>query len=140
MILKIFVAFLKFNLPSARFLNFPKISASFLIRPFLIIGYCMYSWVPPEAQEWVISVKKRFPNKNVTGWKMFGGRKYFSAKMPGWKIPNLKNTSCGGRKKNASLKVYILWEYFLHTFNEWKIDTYLTNTGDNWTFQIIFDL
>ena len=29
-------------MPSARFLNFPKNSALFLIRPFLIIGYCVY--------------------------------------------------------------------------------------------------
>ena len=37
-----FDAFLRFDLPNARFLNFLKNSALFLIRPFLIIGYCVY--------------------------------------------------------------------------------------------------
>ena len=37
--LSFFDAFLKFDLPNARFLNFPKNSLLFLIRPFLIIGY-----------------------------------------------------------------------------------------------------
>ena len=36
-------AFLNFDLPSVRSLNFPKISASFLIGPFFIIGDCVYS-------------------------------------------------------------------------------------------------
>ena len=35
-------AFLNFDLLSVRSLNFPKISASFLIRPFFIIGDCVY--------------------------------------------------------------------------------------------------
>ena len=33
----------KFELPTARFLNFPKNSAAVLIRPVLIIGDCVYS-------------------------------------------------------------------------------------------------
>ena len=35
-------AFLNFNLLSVRSLNFPKISTSFLIEPFFIIGDCVY--------------------------------------------------------------------------------------------------
>ena len=35
-------AFLNFDLLSVRSLNFPKISASFLIGPFFIIGDCVY--------------------------------------------------------------------------------------------------
>ena len=42
MFLKFFDVFLKFNLPSACFLNFAQNSTLFLIWPFLIIGYCVY--------------------------------------------------------------------------------------------------
>ena len=35
--------FLNFDLLSIRSLNFPKISASFLIGPFFIIGDCVYT-------------------------------------------------------------------------------------------------
>ena len=35
-------ALLNFDLLSLHSLNFPKISASFLIRPFFIIGDCVY--------------------------------------------------------------------------------------------------
>ena len=40
--LKFFHAFLKFDLPKARFLNFPQNSMPSLIGPFLIIGDCVY--------------------------------------------------------------------------------------------------
>ena len=40
-VLKFFDVVLKFELPSARFLNFPKNSASVLMRPVLIIGDCV---------------------------------------------------------------------------------------------------
>ena len=42
MVLKFFDVVLKFKLPSAQFLNFPRNSTSVLIRPVLIIGDCMY--------------------------------------------------------------------------------------------------
>ena len=42
MFLKVFDAFLKFDLPKARFLNFPQNSTPSLIGPFLIIGDCVY--------------------------------------------------------------------------------------------------
>ena len=42
-VLKFFDVVLKFELPSARFLNFPKNSASVLMRPVLIIGDCVYT-------------------------------------------------------------------------------------------------
>ena len=38
-----FHAFLKFDLPKARFLNFPQNSTPSLIGPFLIIGDCVYT-------------------------------------------------------------------------------------------------
>jgi hypothetical protein len=41
-VLKFFYVVLKFELPIARFLNFPKNSASVLILPVLIIGDWMY--------------------------------------------------------------------------------------------------
>ena len=41
--LSFFDAFLNFDLPSAGFFNFHKNSGLFLIRPFLIIGYCGYT-------------------------------------------------------------------------------------------------
>ena len=41
-VLKFFDVVLKFELPTARFLNFPKNSAAVLIRPVLIIGDCVY--------------------------------------------------------------------------------------------------
>ena len=43
MFLNHFNAFLKFEPLNAGFLKFPEISASFLIRAFLINGYCVYS-------------------------------------------------------------------------------------------------
>ena len=42
MVLKFFDVVLKFELPRARCLNFPKNSASVLIRLVLIIGDCVY--------------------------------------------------------------------------------------------------
>ena len=41
-VLKFFDMVLKFELPTARFLNFPKNSAAVLIRSVLIIGDCVY--------------------------------------------------------------------------------------------------
>ena len=43
MFLKFYDAFLKFDLPSARFLNFTQNSASSLIGPFHIVGDCVYT-------------------------------------------------------------------------------------------------
>ena len=40
--LNYFSAFLKFEPLTSRFLKFRQISLAFLIRPFLIIGYCVY--------------------------------------------------------------------------------------------------
>jgi hypothetical protein len=42
-VLKFFDVVLKFELPRARCLNFPKNSASVLIRLVLIIGDCVYA-------------------------------------------------------------------------------------------------
>ena len=42
MFLNHFNAFLKFEPLNAGFLKFPQISALFLIRAFLINGYCVY--------------------------------------------------------------------------------------------------
>ena len=42
MVLKFFDVVLKFELPNARVLNFPKISASSLILVVLINGACVY--------------------------------------------------------------------------------------------------
>ena len=47
-------AFLNFDLLSLRSLNFPKISASFLIGPFFIIGDCVY------RKKVRLCVKKKF--------------------------------------------------------------------------------
>ena len=43
MFLNHFNAFLKFEPLNAGFLKFPEISALFLIRAFLINGYCVYA-------------------------------------------------------------------------------------------------
>ena len=43
-------AFLNFDLLSVRSLNFFKISAPFFIRPFFIIGDCVY-YLPPSFRE-----------------------------------------------------------------------------------------
>ena len=46
---RFFNVFLKFNLLTSRFLKFPQISLAFLIRLFLIIGYCVYKIPCPNA-------------------------------------------------------------------------------------------
>ena len=61
MVLKFFDVVLKFELPRARCLNFPKNSASVLIRLVLIIGDCMYllfsSYVKNDAGSEVQTIK-----------------------------------------------------------------------------------
>ena len=56
MFLNHFNAFLKFEPLNAGFLKFPEISALFLIRAFLINGYCVYYAARKKYARSVLSV------------------------------------------------------------------------------------
>ena len=52
-VLKFFDVVLKFELPTARFLNFPKNSAAVLIQLVLIIGDYMYPLIDYLRADWI---------------------------------------------------------------------------------------
>ena len=67
--LKFFHAFLKFDLPKARFLNFLQNSTLSLIGPFLIIGVCVYIFQCLRVKVLSLLGRRKQKRQSLTLWK-----------------------------------------------------------------------